>query len=116
MVQHLVQKKVWPAKLILMDFIELNGLTLDRDVQTTSIPVPKSLMDAIAANPRQFGLADGISKRQALAQLVIKGALVGAYREQEAALEASYRQMHADPEWRSAADEARAEALEDGVY
>lgn len=99
-----------------MDVIDLNGITLDRDARRTSIPVPKSLMDAIAADPRQFGLAAGLSKAQALAQLLIRGARVSAYREQEAALEASYRQMHADPEWRSAAAEASAEALEDGIY
>ena len=112
----MVQKLIQSARLTHMDFIDLNGLTLDRDARRTSIPVPKSLMDAIAADPRQFGLAVGISRAQALAQLLIKGARVGAYREQEAVLEANYRQMHADPEWRSAAVEARAEALEDGIY
>lgn len=99
-----------------MDLNDLKSLTADRDAQTTSVPVPKSLMIAITENPRQFGLADGISKRQALSQLLIRGARVGAYREQEAALEASYRRMYADPEWQSAATEARAEAREDGLY
>ncbi|MEJ7797971.1 MAG: hypothetical protein WKF42_05685 [Solirubrobacteraceae bacterium] len=99
-----------------MDLLELNGLTTDRDAQTTSIPVPKALAAALAEDPQQFGLPAGVSKRQALGLLVLKGARAGAYDKQEASMEETYRRLYDDPEWQAAAGEARAEAREDGLY
>lgn len=99
-----------------MDAIELSNLTADLDAQTTSIPVPRSLMAAITEDPQQFGLPAGLSRRQALSRLLIKGARSAAFHEQEASLEASYRRLQSDPEWQGAAAEARAESLDDGLY
>jgi hypothetical protein len=98
-----------------MDLIELNSLSLD-GARTQSLPVPDALLKAIEAAPEQFGLAKGLSRRRALAVLLLRGAKDARFEQRDREREAMYRRIQQNPESQAAAAEAYAEARLDGLF
>jgi hypothetical protein len=76
--------------------------------------VPRRLAGEVVEHPEEFGLADGLSKARALAQLLQLGAGVARENVREARRANAYAALRSDPEYIEATREADHEAFLDG--
>ena len=81
--------------------------------KAVSVPTPEGLLKALAEHPEQLGLPQGLSQRQALARLLVRGARQALFEQRERERQEMYVRLHSDGEWQQAAREAHAEARED---
>jgi hypothetical protein len=95
-----------------VSFEELTDLE-ERPTKPVSVPTPEHLLEAIAEHPEAFGLQHGLSQRQALARLLLRGARQARFEQREEERRQMYERLHADREWQEAAREAHREARED---
>ncbi len=97
-----------------VDIASFQTMTLTRAPAET-LPVPEALSEIVREHPEDLGLPEGISKRRALGELLLKGARAAAFERREMERQAFYAQLQDDPESREAAEGAYAEARADGL-
>ena len=90
----------------------------DLETPTTkpvSVPTPEGLLKILVEHPERLGLPQGLSQRQALARLLVRGARQALFEQRERERQEMYERLHSDGEWQQAARDAHAEAREDAV-
>lgn len=97
-----------------IDIVGLQAMTLVR-APAESLPVPPELSELVREHPEDLGLPAGMSKRQALGELLMKGARAAVFETREREREDFYARLEQDEESREAAEEAYAEARADGL-
>lgn len=93
----------------------LQSLT-ETQTRTESVPVPPELSEMVKDHPEMLGLPVGISKRQGLATLMMRGYQTVAFEAREKQRDEMYDALERDPESRAAVESGISESRRNGFF